>query len=61
MIYTYTSADDAKLYRNTKSDDDLCALQHDLQQLEKWSAAIQCKQVQGHAPRSSKLTQQLIV
>ena len=33
----YLFADDAKLYRNIASDDDPPALQHDLQQLEKWS------------------------
>ena len=33
----YLFADDAKLCRNIASDDDPPALQHDLQQLEKWS------------------------
>ena len=33
----YLFADDAKLYRNIASDDDPLALQHDLQQLNKWS------------------------
>ena len=33
----YLFADDAKLYRNIASDDDPTALQHDIQQLEKWS------------------------
>ena len=37
LSFIYLFADDAKLYRNISSDDDPPALQHDLQQLEKWS------------------------
>ena len=33
----YLFADDAKVYRNISSNDDPPTLQHDLQQLEKWS------------------------
>ena len=39
----YLFADDAKVYRNISSNDDPPTLQHDLQQLEKWSERWQLR------------------
>ena len=42
----YLFADDANVYRNISSNDDPPILQHDLQQLEKWSAKWQLRLTQ---------------
>ena len=47
----YLFADDAKVYRNISSNDDPPTLQHDLQQLEKWSERWQLR-FKGPATRN---------